>query len=97
MLTLVHGYIMILLVNEIHALKGKEIMMTNTKLLEEKIVKSGFKKKALAQKLSLTPYGLQLKVEGKNEFKASEIYLLCELLGIETGQMEQIFFTKISE
>ena len=71
--------------------------MTNTVLLEERIAKSGFKKKAIAEKLSLTPYGLQLKVEGKNEFKASEIYLLCELLGIETGQMEEIFFTKQGE
>lgn len=71
--------------------------MTNTVLLEERIAKSGFKKKAIAEKLNLTPYGLQLKVEGKNEFKASEIYLLCELLGIETGQMEKIFFTKQGE
>ena len=37
--------------------------MTNTKLLNEKIVESGLKRKFIAEKLGLSTYGLQRKIE----------------------------------
>ena len=57
--------------------------MTNTVLLEEKIVKSGLKKSYIAKEIGLSPYGLTLKIRNINEFKASEIEKMCILLGID--------------
>lgn len=67
--------------------------MTNTKLLNEKILESGLKKKFIAEKLGLSTYGLQRKIENRSEFKASEISILCDLLDIRTAaEKERIFF-----
>lgn len=68
--------------------------MTNTKLLKEKINKKGLKNAFIAEKMSLSPYGLALKINDINEFKASEIALLCEILEISGEEMEEIFFAK---
>jgi hypothetical protein len=56
--------------------------LTNTALLEEKIIKSGLKKSYIAKAIGLSSYGLTLKIKNLNEFKASEIEKLCILLGI---------------
>ena len=67
--------------------------MTNTKKLRMIIGDSGLKYKAIAEMLGITPYGLQKKVDNVNEFKASEISKLCDILNIkETKLKEQIFF-----
>lgn len=67
--------------------------MTNTELLEKAIDKSGFKKKFIAQKIGLTPYGLAKKINNITEFNASEIHRLCELLNINSlKEREKIFF-----
>lgn len=73
--------------------------MTNTELLEEKIMKSGLKKSYIAKTIGLTPYGLTLKVRNINEFKASEIEKLCNLLGInDLEERCAIFFaSKVDE
>lgn len=68
--------------------------MTNTALLEQYIEKSGLKKSFIAEKLGITAYGFALKVSNKNEFKASEITILCELLKIRARDKEAIFFAK---
>ena len=67
--------------------------MTNTVLLEQKIAESGLKKSYIAKALGLSRYGLTLKIQNLNEFKASEIEKLCMLLGI-TDMKERcaIFF-----
>lgn len=67
--------------------------MTNTTLLEKKIEESGFRKSYIAKELGLSTYGLSLKIKNVNEFKASEIDKLCNLLGI-TNMEERcaIFF-----
>ena len=73
--------------------------MTNTALLEEKIIKSGLKKSYLAKAIGLSPYGLTLKIRNTNEFKASEIEKLCILLGIDDLEERcAIFFaSKVDE
>ena len=66
--------------------------MTNTLLLNEKISKSGFKKKFIATRLKITPYGLQKKINGESEFKSNEITALCGLLNITSSEQKvQIF------
>lgn len=68
--------------------------MTNTKLLNEFIQKSGFKKGYLAKELNVTRSGFLLKLNNKNEFKASEIKKLCTLLDINIEDMQAIFFAQ---
>ncbi len=68
--------------------------MTNTKLLEEKIDKSGYKKSYIAKAIGLkSTFGLLKKIRNESEFKATEINILCDLLKIETlEEKEAIFF-----
>lgn len=68
--------------------------MTNSTLLREVIKKSGFKYGYIAKQMNITPYGLQKKIDNKTEFKASEVKILCDLLGInDLNERERIFFT----
>ena len=67
--------------------------MTDTKRLNEIIKASGFKKKALAERVGLSPLGLANKVNGKTEFKSGEIKKLAAALGITDPQdICEIFF-----
>ena len=67
--------------------------MTDVELLKSKIDESGLKRNFIAERLGITPQGFYLKASGKNEFTASEIQKLCDLLRI-TAQREikAIFF-----
>lgn len=71
--------------------------MLNTQLLNDIISKSGYKKNYIAQQLNLTAYGLALKIAGENEFKASEIYKISELLNLSSQERDLIFFSEFSE
>lgn len=67
--------------------------MVNTETLEKKIRDQGIKKVFLAEKLGITSFGLSKKINNINEFKASEIQTLCELLNITSlKEKESIFF-----
>lgn len=67
--------------------------MTNTKLLNDAIGKSGLKKNYIAKAIGITPYCLAKKINNLNEFKLSEVNMLCELLKIKTlSEKERIFF-----
>lgn len=68
--------------------------MTNTFQLEVEIKRNGLTKKQVAEKIGLTEQGLQLKINNKTEFKASEIQKLCDLLHLKD---KSIFFEKNSE
>lgn len=69
--------------------------MTDTMALKELITRNGLKMKFVAEYLGLSPYGFQLKVENKQEFKTSEVAALCELLKINSlKEKEQIFFAQ---
>lgn len=69
--------------------------MTDSKELRKIINQQGIKIKYLAQKLGLSPYGLSLKIDNKQEFKTSEVSLLCELLNIKSlKKKEEIFFNQ---
>lgn len=67
--------------------------MTNVKLLQEIIAKSGFQKDYIAKSIGITVYSLAKKIRNENEFKASEINGLCEVLGIQSVEERvRIFF-----
>ena len=66
--------------------------MTNTRVLRQHVESSGLKYKFLAANLGITPYGLQLKINNHNEFKASEIAALCQILSLTNDERDCIFF-----
>lgn len=72
--------------------------MTNSEALRELINAKGFKLKFVAEYLGLSPYGFNLKMQNKQEFKTSEVAALCELLEIKSlEEKERIFFAKIDD
>lgn len=68
--------------------------MTNTSLLKDYIKCSGYKIRFLARQLGISEHSLSRKINGKNEFKANEIDMLCSLLKIGTKDRMAIFFAK---
>ena len=71
--------------------KGRR--MTDTKRLNEIIENSGLKKKNIAESLGLTPQGLYLKLNGKQDFRLGEAIELCRILVINRARDKiDIFF-----
>lgn len=69
--------------------------MTDGTALRQLIADKGIKLKFIAEKLGISPYGLTLKLDGKNEFKAREIATMCEILNITSlKEKERIFFAQ---
>ena len=61
--------------------------MTNTDMLEAYIAESGKKKGYLAQKCGLSLAGFRNCCINKAEFKASQIQILCEELGVPVSYL----------
>lgn len=70
--------------------------MTDTNALRSVIAASGLKYKALAKIMGLSSYALQMKIDNETEFKASEIDVLANTLGMDMQQRDSIFFCKKS-
>ena len=69
--------------------------MTNTELLEKKILESGKKKTYLAKKCGLSRAGFHNCASNKAEFKTSQVDILCAELGVTSlREKESIFFAK---
>lgn len=84
------------MVNQIQQ-KG-ELNMTDTDRLKKAIEDSGLKINGILEKMGIKSYAtLQAKIENRQEFKASEIAKLCEILNLDTAQMNEIFFTVNAE
>lgn len=67
--------------------------MTNTALLEDLIQASGYRKSYIAKVLGISVNCLTSKIQGRYEFKPSEISALCDLLHIDDLALkEQVFF-----
>lgn len=84
-----------MLVDDLKSSRKEGEKMTNTEILRNLIAEKGLKLKFVANYLGLSSYGLQLKLENKQEFKTSEVSALCELLNIKSlKEKEDIFFVK---
>lgn len=68
--------------------------MTNTGLFRKKVDNRGVKLKFLAETLGISPFALQKKIENRNEFKASEIDKLGQLLDLSRDEVDAIFFDR---
>lgn len=70
--------------------------MTNKEKLEQAIKAKGLKKAFLAEKIGLTRAGFCNCLNNRAEFRASQINILCDLLGItDLAEKEAIFFAEI--
>lgn len=65
--------------------------MTNTEELRKVIAASGYTFMFIAKQLSISREALYLKIEGRNEFTASQIKALSELLKLTKTQIYDIF------
>lgn len=66
--------------------------MTNTTLLEERIDRSGYKRKFIAEQCGLTYQGFLPKLKGEREFTQTEITALVYLLKLSDADRIAIFF-----
>ena len=72
--------------------------MTNTELLQARIDDSGLKRSAILQATGIKAYStLRAKVKNESEFTANEIQALCDVLRINTGDRDAIFFANAAE
>ena len=69
--------------------------MVNTNLLNEKIEQSGLKPQYIISTLGITPNSFYRKKNNQIKMKASEVYVLCDLLKITDSQeKEKIFYAE---
>ena len=68
--------------------------MVNTRRLKAAIVEKGYTQEQVAEYLGISNPTLNSKINNKREFKASEIKLIVELLGLSNQQMMDIFFAE---
>ncbi|WP_339009697.1 DUF739 family protein [Fusobacterium animalis] len=61
-------------------------------ILKDIIKEKGFRLDFIAKQLKLSTYGFSLKLNGKNEFKWSEIEKIVELLKLNEKEKKKIFF-----
>ena len=72
---------------------GEKMSDINLTMLNEKIVKSGMKRKAIAEKMNLTYAGLANKLNGKRDFSATEIKDIAHAINLTGEDILAIFFT----
>lgn len=61
------------------------------KLLEQKIVESGYRREFIAEKLGLTRFGFRDKINNPDRWKVSEVKELVKLLNISKADSRKIF------
>lgn len=72
--------------------------MTNSEKLKKAIEDSGLMNKWIMEKMGIKSYAtLRDKIENRQEFKASEIAKMCEILHLDSEQMNVIFFANDAE
>ena len=71
------------------------VNVTNSEELNKLIKKSGLKRGYIADVVGISYYSLNKKINNESPFKAGEIQIMCELLGItDLEEKERIFFAE---
>ena len=68
--------------------------MTDTNAVRIIIKEMGLKYSFIADKIGITPYSLQLKLDNKREFTVTQVAKLCGLLRISSLKRRQELFFK---
>lgn len=63
----------------------------DTQLLNEYIDKSGYKLGFIIDQLGISRQAFDKKMKNINQFRASEVYVLCDLLKINEDDKHKIF------
>lgn len=75
--------------------KGAKIVVkaqnVDTQLLNEYIDKSGYKLGFIIDQLGISRQAFDKKMKNINQFRASEVYVLCDLLKINEDDKHKIF------
>lgn len=71
--------------------------MVNVDKLREKIKESGMSIVAITEKAGMNRETFYNRMNGKGEFKASEIVMLSEVLRMSCNERDSIFFARKSE
>lgn len=66
--------------------------MFNQKLLKAKIIAQGFTRAEIAKKMGISLTTLNYKLNGRQEFKLSEVKKICTILNLNKSEREKIFF-----
>lgn len=66
--------------------------MFNQKLLKAKIIAQGFTRAEIAKKMGISLTTLNYKLNGRQEFKLSELKKICTILNLNKSEREKIFF-----
>ena len=67
--------------------------MFNQKLLKAKIIAHGLTRAEMAKKIGISLTTLNYKLNGRQEFKLSEVKKICTILNLNKTEREKIFFT----
>lgn len=67
--------------------------MFNQKLLKAKIIAQGLTRAEMAKKIGISLTTLNYKLNGRQEFKLSEVKKICSILNLNKIEREKIFFT----
>lgn len=67
-------------------------ILTNSKLLREKIKQSGYRISFIADKMGITYQAFLNKINNESEFKAREIQVLYDILKLSADERDAIFF-----
>jgi predicted transcriptional regulator len=65
-------------------------------LLKEKINESGLKSSYIADTLGISRQSFSNKIKGETSFRASEVYVMCDLLRLDGNERIKIFFPNVS-
>lgn len=66
--------------------------MTNSEMLENKIIESGIKKVKIAHELGISLGWLRSKIKNEVPFNVREVSIICELLRLKKNERDRIFF-----
>ena len=64
----------------------------DTELLDKAIKRSGLKSSFIADTLGISRQAYNKKRLGQISFRKSEVYVMCDLLGLDKAESMQIFF-----
>lgn len=68
----------------------------DTALLDEAIVKSGLRVGYIVEQLGISRQAFDKKRKGLYAFRQSEVYVLCDLLNLDSEKRMLIFFPEMS-
>lgn len=68
--------------------------MVQTEELKKKMAASGFRNNYICEQIGITRQALDKKINNKSPFRASEIYVMVDLLKLSNEEKQSIFYAE---